>query len=70
MQGRSTELLRLLAPTQVKERLERLLAAALGKTAADREDLAFLERWGYNAEQKQAIARAIEAVAETVTPLS
>jgi len=70
VQGRSTELLRLLDPTQVKERLERLLAAALGTTAADREDLAFLERWGYNAEQKQAIARAIEAVAETVTPLS
>jgi hypothetical protein len=70
VQARSTELLRLLDPTQVKERLERLLAAALGNAAAEGEDLAFLKRWGYNAEQKQAIARAIEAVAETVAPLS
>ncbi|MCS5697527.1 hypothetical protein NZK32_00500 [Cyanobium sp. FGCU-52] len=70
VQARSTELLRQLDPTSVKERLERLLAAAAGDVEAGGEDVAFLERWGYNAEQKQAIARAIEAVAEPTTPLS
>ncbi|WP_216901228.1 hypothetical protein [Synechococcus sp. CCY 9618] len=67
VQLRSTELLRQLEPVAVKRRLESLLAAA-----GDREDpchavvadRAFLDRWGYDAEQRLAIAAAIEAVAE------
>ncbi len=57
---RCTELLRLLEPGQVKGRLETLLAA----TAGNGEDVAFLERWGYDAEQRSAIAAAVLAVAE------
>lgn len=59
--SRCTELLRLLEPFSVKDRLETLLAAA---AAAEGEDVAFLDRWGYDAEQRQAIAAAVEAVAE------
>jgi hypothetical protein len=44
----------------VKARLETLLAATAGRG----EDLAFLERWGYDAEQRAAIAEAVLAVAE------
>jgi hypothetical protein len=67
VQMRSTELLRHLEPVAVKERLETLLAAAAergGAGQAVQEDRAFLERWGYDAEQLQAIAAAIEAVAD------
>ncbi|MBM5823310.1 MAG: hypothetical protein FJ082_12885 [Cyanobacteria bacterium K_Offshore_surface_m2_011] len=67
VQLRSTELLRQLEPVAVKQRLETLLAAAAedGATeAAVAEDRAFLDRWGYDAEQRQAIAAAIEAVAD------
>ena len=60
VQLRCTELLRLLEPAEVKGRLETLLAA----TAGQGEDVAFLERWGYDAEQKAAIAEAVLAVAE------
>ena len=51
----------------VKQRLETLLAAAGERAGAERavvEDRAFLERWGYDTEQKKAIAAAIEAVAD------
>jgi hypothetical protein len=58
---RCTELLRLLEPQAVKERLETLLVASRD---GDGEDVAFLERWGYDAEQKRAITAAIEAVAD------
>ena len=58
--SRCTELLRSLEPQAVKERLEILLAA----TAGQGEDVAFLDRWGYDAEQRSSIAAAIEAVAE------
>jgi hypothetical protein len=61
VQLRCTELLRCLEPGAVKERLESLLAAAQG---APSDDQAFLERWGYDADQKLAIAEAILAVAE------
>ena len=44
----------------VKARLETLLAA----TAGEGEDVAFLERWGYDAEQRASIAEAVLAVAE------
>jgi hypothetical protein len=60
VQGRSTELLRLLEPGLVKQRLETLLAA----TAGSGEDGAFLDRWGYDADQRSAIAAAVLAVAE------
>jgi hypothetical protein len=59
--ARCTELLRLLEPAAVKTRLETLLAAARDGQG---DDVAFLDRWGYDAEQRQAIAAAIEAVAE------
>ncbi|MEY4298704.1 MAG: hypothetical protein RLZZ423_1883 [Cyanobacteriota bacterium] len=61
VQWRSTELLRLLEPVAVKARLETLLEAA---TAGRGDDVAFLDRWGYDAEQKAAIADAVLAVAE------
>ena len=60
VQARSTELLRLLEPGLVKQRLETLLEATGGKG----EDVAFLDRWGYDAEQRSAIAAAVLAVAE------
>jgi hypothetical protein len=60
VQLRCTELLRLLQPEAVKRRLETLLAA----TAGAGEDVAFLARWGYDEQQKAAIAAAVEAVAE------
>ena len=67
VQQRSTELLRQLEPVAVKRRLEPLLAAA-GEQEDPRhevtEDRAFLDRWGYDADQRRAIAAAIEAVAE------
>ncbi|WP_216912988.1 MULTISPECIES: hypothetical protein [unclassified Synechococcus] len=67
VQLRSTELLRQLEPVAVKQRLETLLAAAAEDGATEAvvaEDRAFLDRWGYDAEQRQAIAAAIEAVAD------
>lgn len=60
VQARCTELLRNLEPQAVKGRLETLLSATQGHG----EDMAFLERWGYDSEQKAAIAGAIESVAE------
>jgi hypothetical protein len=60
VQLRCTELLRLLEPGAVKDRLETLLEATVGRG----EDVAFLDRWGYDAEQKAAIAEAVLAVAE------
>lgn len=59
--ARCTELLRQLEPSLVKERLEQLLAAALDSRG---EDVAFLEKWGYDTEQKKAIGNSIYAVAE------
>ncbi|MFZ4803208.1 MAG: hypothetical protein ACOYLI_00925 [Synechococcus lacustris] len=60
VQGRCRELLRLLEPALVKARLEGLLAATRGEGA----DLAFLERWGYDDDQRQAIAAALLSVAQ------
>ena len=60
VQQRCTELLRLLEPAAVKIRLETLLAAIDGQG----EDVAFLDRWGYDAEQRALIAEAVLAVAE------
>lgn len=67
VQARATELLRHLEPQAVRDRLETLLAAATGGSGDEKavsDDRAFLERWGYDDEQRQAIATAIEAVAE------
>ncbi|MEA5416543.1 hypothetical protein [Synechococcus sp. BA-132 BA5] len=67
VQRRSTELLRHLEPVAVKQRLETLLAAATDPAEAEQavvEDRAFLDRWGYDPEQRKAIAAAIEAVAD------
>lgn len=58
--ARCRDLLRLLEPTAVRDRLERLLAATRG----DGDDVAFLDRWGYDAEQRSAIAGAVLSVAE------
>ena len=60
VQQRCTELLRLLEPAAVKTRLETLLAATDGQG----DDVAFLDRWGYDAEQRALIAEAVLAVAE------
>jgi len=60
VQLRCTELLRLLEPSLVKDRLETLLEGTAGRG----EDVAFLDRWGYDAEQRAAIADAVVAVAE------
>jgi hypothetical protein len=60
VQTRSTELLRLLDPGLVKQRLETLLEGTAGSGA----DVAFLDRWGYDAEQRAAIGAALLAVAE------
>jgi len=57
---RSSALLRLLEPNLVKLRLESLMAGTRGEG----QDVDFLERWGYDAEQRVQIAAAIEAVAE------
>ena len=59
--ARSLDLLRLLEPKKVKERLEKLLKAA---TNGEGDDVSFLERRGYDKEQKLAIASNIYAVAE------
>lgn len=61
VQGRSRELLRQLDPAAVKQRLETLLLAARGGQG---DDLAFLDRWGYDEEQRAAIALAVDSVAE------
>jgi hypothetical protein len=60
VQLRCTELLRLLEPGAVKQRLETLLEGTAGRG----DDVAFLDRWGYDAEQKAAIGEAVLAVAE------
>jgi hypothetical protein len=71
VQSRSQELLRQLDPLAVKQRLEPLLAAThepgaqAGRAPAEAvtADRAFLERWGYDSQQKQAIQAAILALA-------
>ena len=59
---RCTELLRLLNPALVKERLEQLLAASLDNQG---EDVSFLEKWGYDSEQRRAISNNVYAVADS-----
>jgi len=59
VQRRCQELLQQLESALVTSRLETLLAGT-ADVGVDRD---FLERWGYDQEQKKAIAAAIEAVA-------
>lgn len=61
VRARAIDLLRHLESGRVCERLQTLLQAARDGQG---EDVAFLERWGYDEEQRQAIAIALEAVAE------
>ncbi len=56
---RCIELLKLLDSTQVKKRLEVLLEATKGKG----KDLKFLNKWGYNDEQINAISESIYEIA-------
>ena len=56
---RCIELLKLLDSTQVKKRLDVLLEATKGNGT----DLKFLKKWGYNAEQINAISESIYEVA-------
>jgi hypothetical protein len=60
VQARSRELLTLLEPALVKEKLESMLAGLRGEG----EERAFYERWGYDEEQCQAIAAALLGVAD------
>ena len=57
VQRRAQTLLCQLDPPAVRQRLDELLAASEGHGA----DLAFLERWNYDAAQRQAIARIVTA---------
>lgn len=59
--ARCTELLRLLQPESVKTRLEQLLEAVDHNRG---KDVNFLERWGYDADQRKAIGESIVAIAE------
>jgi hypothetical protein len=59
VQTRSRELLRQLDPAQVRELVEALLAAARDGQG---EEVAFLERWGYDPGQREAISTALESV--------
>jgi|694.fasta_scaffold00945_25 hypothetical protein len=59
--ARSRDLLRLLEPAPVKRYLEALLMAARD---CDGEEVAFLDRWGYDDGQRAAIVAAVESVAQ------
>ncbi len=63
IQRRCIEILRLLEPNTVKERLESFLQATQGEG----KDVAFLARWNYDQEQKQCIVQGINSIAETTT---
>jgi hypothetical protein len=61
VQRRCSELLEWLDPTLVAKRLTVLLEA----TGGSGEDGAFLQRWGYDGEQIEAIAAAIRALGQS-----
>ncbi len=58
--ARCREILKILDPYQVKERLQKLLNGLKGKG----EDVQFLNRWNYDSEQKDAISQNINSIAE------
>ena len=57
VQRRCQGLLRQLDPVAVRQRLEQLMEATEGHGP----DVAFLERWGYDAAQRQAVAAVVAA---------
>jgi len=57
---RCIEILRLLDPVLVKKRIEKLLKGIKGIG----EDVGFLNRWGYDSEQKSAIVEIIHSIPE------
>ena len=57
---RCIEILRLLEPNSVKRRLEKLLDGVQGKGS----DVDFLNRWGYDDKQINAIKLAVESIPE------
>ena len=57
-----TELLLLLEPESVKTRREQLLEAVQHNRG---EDVAFLNRWGYDGDQRKAIGDSIVAIAKS-----
>ena len=59
VKSRCIEILRLLDPLSVKERLEKMLIGISGLG----EDADFLKRWNYDMEQKNAIKNSINEVA-------
>jgi len=59
VQSRCQELLRQLEPALVKERLEKMLRGLRGEGT----DQAFLERWGYDSEQKKMIESILFSIA-------
>jgi hypothetical protein len=60
VQARCTELLQMMAPDLVKLRLEQLLEGTKGRG----QDVSFLKRWGYDADQINQIADAALSVAD------
>jgi len=60
VQSRCRELLQMLAPDLVKLRLEQLLEGTKGRG----QDVSFLKRWGYDADQINQIADAALSVAD------
>ncbi len=60
IQRRCIELLRLLEPKLVKNRIESLLEGTKGIG----KDVIFLKRWGYDNEQIQSIVSAINSIPE------
>jgi hypothetical protein len=61
VRARSRELLQMLEPAAVKRHLDALLVAARDGAG---EEVAFLERWGYDDGQRAAIVAAVESVAQ------
>jgi hypothetical protein len=59
VQRRSKELLSQLEPQLVKERVEEMLRGLDGKS----EDINFFQRWGYDAQQKDAIKQMLLSIA-------
>ncbi|KGG27278.1 hypothetical protein EV13_0293 [Prochlorococcus sp. MIT 0702] len=60
--SRCTELLLRLEPESVKTKLEQLLEAVQHNRG---EDINFLDRWGYDVDQRKAIGDSIVAIAES-----
>jgi len=62
VRSRTTDLIRLLQSSLVEERAQQLYQSA---ATGEGEHTSFLDRWGYDAEQKQVIQQAIAQILET-----